>query len=107
MGRPTPLTIALTPQEEMQLRQLLRKTSAPVGVVRRARIVLARARGDTITAIAHQQGIARQHVCKWLRRWLAHGKEGLTDARRTRYTKRQSTPVADPRQPPLFPGETV
>ena len=56
MGRPRKQEIELTGTERASLSDLVRSRSAPQGLVRRARIVLASAVGASNTAIAREVG---------------------------------------------------
>jgi hypothetical protein len=76
-GRTTSFTIRLTPAQRQTLRAWQRSTALPAGVARHARIILLRADGVTITDIAATVGMSRQHVYKWVQRFLREGLEGL------------------------------
>ena len=78
-GRHTSLTLELSLPEEVGLTMLLRSTRAPAGMVRRARMVLERAEGVSITEIARHVGVSRQHVIKWLVRFRHERLAGLAD----------------------------
>lgn len=81
-GRHSALTITLTPHEQQTLAAMVRQTTIRAGLHRRAQVVLLRAQGQPITAIAQTCQLARQHVYKWLRRWEAEGLAGLQDRAR-------------------------
>jgi transposase-like protein len=81
-GRTTSFTIRLTPAQRQTLRAWQRSTAIPAGVSRRVRIILLLADGMTITDIAATVGMSRQHVYKWVRRFVQHGLEGLQSQRR-------------------------
>ena len=76
-GRTTSLTIHLTPSERRTLLAWQRATTIPAGLARRGRILLLRADGMTITAIARTVGLSRQQVYKWIHRFMQEGLEGL------------------------------
>ena len=78
-GRPTSLTIHLTPTERRTLLAWQRATTIAAGRARRGRIILLLADGVPITDIAATVGISRRFVYKWAQRFLARGLEGLTD----------------------------
>jgi hypothetical protein len=59
MGRPRKDEIELTEAERDSLRDLLRSRTAPHGLVRRARIVLASAEGASNTEIARYNACSR------------------------------------------------
>ena len=78
-GRPTSLTIRLTPAERQTLQAWQRATTIPAGLARRARDFLLLAQGKPISSIATTVGISRRFVYKWVRRFLVDGIAGLAD----------------------------
>jgi|AGTN01.1.fsa_nt_gi hypothetical protein len=79
MGRPTKLYVVLTDEERQQLEAWQRATTVPAGLVRRARIVLMRADGESISQISRVVGMRRRFVEKWIKRFRAEGPAGLHD----------------------------
>ena len=77
MGRPRKQEIELTGTERARLSDLVRSRSAPQGLVRRARIVLASAGGASNTAIAREVGLSIPAVGHWRKRFLERGLAGL------------------------------
>jgi len=77
-GRPKK-PIVLSDEEREQLNAIANSRSLPHGLVRRARIVLLSAEGNTCDTIAERVGISRQMVCKWHNRYLQQGLSGLHD----------------------------
>jgi putative transposase len=82
MGRPRKQEIELTETERESLSDLMRSRTAPHGLVRRARIVLASAAGVPNTAIARQVGLSIPAVGHWRKRFLEQGLAGLYGERR-------------------------
>jgi len=78
-GRTTSLTTRLTLAERQTLLAGQHSTTIRAGLVRRARILLLRADGMTITDIARAVGMSRRHVYKWLQRFQQAGVAGLDD----------------------------
>jgi hypothetical protein len=79
-GRTTSFTIRLTPAERLTLLAWQRPTTTiTAGRARRARIILLRADGVTITAIAATVGLSRRHVYKWVQRFLRDRLVGLEE----------------------------
>jgi transposase len=78
-GRKTSLTIRLTPAERQTLLVWQQATTVSAGVARRARMIVLRADGRTITDIAATVGIGRRFVYKWVQRFLQEGLAGLAD----------------------------
>jgi hypothetical protein len=78
-GRTTSLAIHLTPADRQTLLAWQRSTLILAGRARRARILLLRADGLTITEIAAAVGLSRHHTYKWIRRFMQEGLQGLYD----------------------------
>jgi CRP-like cAMP-binding protein len=80
-GRHSAVVIHLSAQERSHLEHLQRCTTARMGVIRRARMLLLLDEGRTITDIARLVGLTRRFVYKWVARWRASGVAGLEDRR--------------------------
>ena len=91
-GRRTTLTIRLTPAERVTLLAWQRATTVPSGLARRGRILLLVADGMTITDIAATVGMSRQHVYKWIHRFVQEGVEGLQERPGRRYRRASRPP---------------
>jgi transposase len=65
------------------LELLTRRTTAAVGLVRRARIVLLAAAGVPLDRIARELGVRRTVVRTWVDRYRAGGLAGLQDRPRS------------------------
>ena len=76
-GRTTALTIRLTLSARRTLLAWQRATTIPAGLARRGRILLLRADGMSITAIARTVGLSRQQVYKWIAQFMQEGLKGL------------------------------
>ena len=79
---PSALRVVLRDGDRERLSGLLRATSAPAGLVQRARIVLLAAEGASNTDIAARVGATRQTVVTWRRRYVEGGLAALADADR-------------------------
>ncbi len=79
MARSTKLSVTLTEDDRRQLEAWVRATTVPAGLSRRARIVLLRAQGESISQIGRIVGIRRRFVDRWIKRFLAEGPAGLHD----------------------------
>jgi biotin operon repressor len=107
-GRPTSLSVQLTPVERHTLLAWQRSTTTvSAGRARRGRMILLVADGMPISAVAATVGISRRHVYKWVQRFLEKGVEGLTDkpgrgswrvSRQPALTERHASDVGE-RQP--------
>jgi hypothetical protein len=81
-GRKSALLIALTDEEAQQLNAWCRATTTPMGLVRRATAVLAKASGASIKDAARSAGLSEPHTRKWLTRFSEQRLQGLQDAAR-------------------------
>ena len=79
---PSAVRVVLRDGDRERLSGLVRATSAPAGLVQRARIVLLAAEGASNTDIAARVGATRQTVVTWRRRYVEGGLAGLEDADR-------------------------
>ena len=77
-GRPIE-PIVLTDDEESQLLSLANSRSLPHGLVQRAQIVLACARGEANASIARRMRLSNASVGKWRKRYRMQGIKGLHD----------------------------
>ena len=75
-GRPKQ-PVVLDNEQQMQLKAIATSRSLPVGLVRRARIVLMAADGKPNSAIAERLSISKPSVGKWRARYLKLGIQGL------------------------------
>ncbi len=71
MPIPRPLALVLSERQRAVLEQLVRATTTPVGLVLRARLVLAMAAGGNNTQVARQYGVQVATPRLWRGRWLA------------------------------------
>jgi transposase len=74
---------ALADEEREKIERLVRAQSAPVRLVRRARIIQLAAQGLTAPAIAQQLGVSEKAVRQRLERFAVEGMAGLDDAPRS------------------------
>ena len=80
-GRPQkPLDVSS--EARLELESLAGSRSLPMGLVRRAKIVLLCSEGLTRDAVAQQVGVTPQTVGKWRERFRLQGLMGLYDERR-------------------------
>jgi transposase len=78
-GPRSPRLIALNDEDRTALEALTRRTTAAVGLVRRARIVLLTAAGVPLDRIARELGVRRNVVRTWVDRYRLAGLAGLQD----------------------------
>lgn len=78
-GRKSKLVVLLTAEERTQLESWRRSTTTPMGLVRRATMVLAVAEAHTFTDAAKCAGLTEKHGRKWVNRFLKERLDGLSD----------------------------
>ena len=74
---------ALSDDEQTKIERLTHAQSAPVRLVRRARIIHLAMQGLTAPHIAAQLQISEKAVRQWLKRFETAGLDGLEDAPRS------------------------
>jgi transposase-like protein len=78
-GRTSGLSVELTPEARSHLESWQRCTTLKAGLAKRARAVLLRYEGVSISQISRTVGLRRRFVEKWIKRFKAEGIEGLSD----------------------------
>ena len=81
-NRPAP-GLVISDDDRVELLRLTRSSSAPAGLVARARIVLLAGEGISNTAIAERVGVSRPTVIGWRDRFARRGLAGLADEPRS------------------------
>ena len=86
MPVPIACPISLTPEEHARLESLGRAHSTPHALASRCRLILRTAAPDRPSnfQVATAMACERHTVGRWRQRYLAHGLNGLQDARRPR-----------------------
>ena len=69
----------LTVEERKEIERLAHARAASARAVERARIIEAAAQGERVSAIARKLRLGTDTVRLWLKRFNAHGPEGLRD----------------------------
>ena len=77
-GRPK-ATLNITDEEQKQLESLSHRSRTASFLARRARIILACAKGDDNTTVARRLRLSPTTVCKWRSRFIRERLEGLYD----------------------------
>jgi putative transposase len=72
MPTPKASVIVLSAMQQQVLEQIVRQTTNPYRLVRRAQLVLSAARGCTNSEIAQQLSLDPGQVRHWRSRWLEH-----------------------------------
>jgi hypothetical protein len=79
MGKGRAVSIVLNDPERQELQKLTRKHGAPQSIARRARVVLAAAKGLTNKEIAKDLGFCASTVGIWRNRYAERRLDGLFD----------------------------
>ncbi len=77
------MELELAPEDRRILASMLRSTTLGAGLVRRARVVLALADGETYAAICAAHGVTDKYIAQWKRRVLEGGILALGDLPRS------------------------
>ncbi len=77
------MDIILPAADRRVLASMLRSTTVPAGLVRRARVILALADGESYDAIAKTHGVTDAFVARWKRRFVEGGLIALGDLPRS------------------------
>jgi transposase len=76
------MPLVLTPVERTDLEQLLRATSTPNGLARRARCIVMLADGASYATVCAALGVTDRFIARWQRRYRDGGVLALADAPR-------------------------
>lgn len=82
MFTPT-MDLTLLPDERLVLTGMLRATTLPAGLARRARVILALADGDSYATIAAAHGVTDSYIARWKQRVVNGGLPALGDLPRS------------------------
>jgi putative transposase len=63
------LPIKLSSRQEQLLQQIVRETTNPYRLIRRAKLILAAASGESNSSISRRLELDRQQVALWRERW--------------------------------------
>jgi transposase len=91
------MRLTLSPVERADLGQLLRATSTPNGIARRARCVLMLADGASYAAICAALGVRDRFIARWQRRYREGGVLALADAPRAGRQHHRLAPAVEAR----------
>lgn len=95
-GRKTTLVVTLNDDERHQLDKLVRATTTPAGLLRRARAVALVADGHTLVEAGRQAGMTEKYVRRWVKRFQDGRLTALTDrprpGRPARFSPRSAGP---------------
>jgi putative transposase len=114
MPVPQPVALVVSGRQGAALEQLVRATTTPMGVVQRARLILAMAAGSNNTQVAAQYQVQVATPRLWRRRWLAAAARlaaleagGCTDQELRAAVQGTLVDADRPGVPPTFSDEQV
>lgn len=114
MPTPKATAISLSAKQEQCLHEIVRQTTNPYRLVRRASIILAAANGESNSAISRQWQLDRNQVRYWRSRWLADAEKLFlceqSEAAEVDLKQQVLSTLADeqrPGTPPTFSPEQV
>lgn len=73
------LSVHLTNEQRSELQRFASRPKTSQGLARRCRIILVCADGVSATEVAAKEGLSRQTVGKWKKRFITNGVDGLLD----------------------------
>jgi transposase len=76
------MELTLSAADRLDLERVVRATSSPAGIVRRARCILALAAGDSYATVCTALGVTDRFIARWKRRYVEGGVLALADAPR-------------------------
>ena len=91
------MRVSLTDAERSDLEQLLRATSTPSGIARRARCVVMLADGASYADVCAALGVTDRFIARWKQRYLDGGVLALADAPRAGRQDHRLSPALEAR----------
>lgn len=79
----TAMALSLTPADAADLARLVRATSTPAGIARRAQCIQLLGDGHTYEAVRTALAVTDRYIARWKRRFVEGGVLALVDAPRT------------------------
>ena len=92
-----PMEFTLAAADRDDLERLVRATSTPAGIARRARCVLLLAEGKSYSAVCTALAVTDRFVARWKRRFVEGGVLALADAPRAGRQDHRLTPAMEAR----------
>lgn len=78
----SPIVVKLTDEQREELMKIVRSSTQPAGLVRRAKVIVMLADGKSFCEGERRTGLQRRHARKWAERFIAKGLAGLNDQKR-------------------------
>jgi transposase len=93
----SPMELALTAADRDDLERLVRATTTPAGIARRARCILLLAEGRSYSAVCTALDVTDRFIARWKRRFVEGGVLALADAPRAGRQDHRLTPAMEAR----------
>ena len=93
----SPMELTLTAADRADLERVVRATSTPAGIARRARCVLLLADGHSYSAVCAALGVTDRFVARWKRRFADGGVLALADEARAGRRDHRLSPAVEAR----------
>ena len=93
----TPMELTLTAAERADLERVVRATTTPAGIARRARCILLLADGQSYSAVCTALGVTDRFVARWKRRFVDGGVLALADDARAGRQDHRLSPTVEAR----------
>ena len=93
----SPLELMLTDADREDLQRLVRATTAPAGIARRARCILLLDTGAPYSTVCDGLGVTDRFIARWKRRFVESGILGLADAPRAGRQHHRLAPAVEAR----------
>jgi transposase len=94
---PTTLELTLTDADREDLARLVRATTTPAGITRRAQCILLLDGGTSYSGICSVLGVTDRFIARWKRRFIDAGVLGLADEPRAGRRDHRITPAVEAR----------
>jgi len=93
----SPMELTLTAADRADLERVIRATSTPAGIARRARCIVLLADGHSYSAVCAALGVTDRFVARWKRRFAAGGVLALADEARAGRQDHRLSPATEAR----------
>ena len=91
------MELTLSAADRLDLERVVRATSTPAGIARRARCILALADGASYAAVCTMLGVTDRFISRWKRRYVEGGVLALADAPRAGRQDHRLSPAVEAR----------
>src|SRR5678816_2010620 len=93
----SPMELTVSATDRADLERVIRATSTPAGIARRARCVLLLADGHSYSAVCAALGVTDRYIARWKRRFAEGGVLALADEARAGRQDHRLSPALEAR----------